>query len=200
MKIPKHLQQFTPQERSPSIHWIRGWVVPRSSLDDLEKRQILPPLGLEIRPFSHPAVASCYTNGTTSCPGSSGASILTIFCQCWPSRSLNNCSEASLCIMCGLTIIPSCSYCIKQLCYAVYWSGMWELQIRKSVYAVINEIRQTESLLNKKAESKWRVCIEEKLREISDRLELSPLKSPRCLMQERGGGSKFKFPRLFCFR
>jgi hypothetical protein len=28
---------FTPEERAPSMHWIRGWVGPRVGLDDMEK-------------------------------------------------------------------------------------------------------------------------------------------------------------------
>jgi hypothetical protein len=29
--------RFTPGERAPGTHWIGGWVVPRASLDDMEK-------------------------------------------------------------------------------------------------------------------------------------------------------------------
>jgi hypothetical protein len=35
---------FTPRERVPSTHWIGGWVGPRTNLDDVEKRKILPDL------------------------------------------------------------------------------------------------------------------------------------------------------------
>jgi hypothetical protein len=31
--------RFTPGERAPGTHWIGGWVDPRASLDDLEKRK-----------------------------------------------------------------------------------------------------------------------------------------------------------------
>jgi hypothetical protein len=37
-------------ERGPGTHWIGGWVGPRTSLDDVEKRKCLPLLGLELRP------------------------------------------------------------------------------------------------------------------------------------------------------
>jgi hypothetical protein len=32
---------FTSGERAPSTHWIGGWVDPRASLDDVEKRNFL---------------------------------------------------------------------------------------------------------------------------------------------------------------
>jgi hypothetical protein len=47
--------RFTPGERAPSTYWIGGWVDPRASMDDLEKRKFLPPLGLELRPLGRPA-------------------------------------------------------------------------------------------------------------------------------------------------
>jgi hypothetical protein len=30
--------RFTPGEGAPGTHWIGGWVEPRNSLDDVEKR------------------------------------------------------------------------------------------------------------------------------------------------------------------
>jgi hypothetical protein len=39
---------FTPVERAPSTHWIGGWVSPRTGLDDVEMRIILPFPGLEL--------------------------------------------------------------------------------------------------------------------------------------------------------
>jgi hypothetical protein len=39
---------FTPGERDPGTHWIGGWVDPRASLDDLEKRKFLTLLGLKL--------------------------------------------------------------------------------------------------------------------------------------------------------
>jgi hypothetical protein len=33
---------FTPGEIAPSSHWIGGWVGLRASLDDVEKRKVLP--------------------------------------------------------------------------------------------------------------------------------------------------------------
>jgi hypothetical protein len=45
---------FTPGERSPSTHWIGGWVGPGAGLDDVERRKILPLPGLELRPHGRP--------------------------------------------------------------------------------------------------------------------------------------------------
>jgi hypothetical protein len=39
----------------PGTHWIRGWVGPRTGLDDVEKRKFLTILGLELRPHGRPA-------------------------------------------------------------------------------------------------------------------------------------------------
>jgi hypothetical protein len=49
---PSH---FIPGERAPRTHWIGGWVGPRAGLDNMEKKKCLTPLGLELRPLSHPA-------------------------------------------------------------------------------------------------------------------------------------------------
>jgi hypothetical protein len=46
---------FTPGERAPGTHWIGGCVDPRAGLDDLEKREFLTLLGLELRPLSRSA-------------------------------------------------------------------------------------------------------------------------------------------------
>jgi hypothetical protein len=46
---------FTPGERTPPTHCIRGWVDPRAGLDDLEKRKLLTLLGLELQPLGLPA-------------------------------------------------------------------------------------------------------------------------------------------------
>jgi hypothetical protein len=47
--------RFTPGERAPSTHWIRGWVDLRAGLDDLEERKFLTLPGLELRPLGRPA-------------------------------------------------------------------------------------------------------------------------------------------------
>jgi hypothetical protein len=47
--------RFTPGERAPGTHWIGGWVVPRASLDDVEKRKFMILPGLELRPLTCPA-------------------------------------------------------------------------------------------------------------------------------------------------
>jgi hypothetical protein len=43
---------FTPGERAPGTYWIGGWVDHRTGLDAIEKRKILPLLGIETRLFS----------------------------------------------------------------------------------------------------------------------------------------------------
>jgi hypothetical protein len=44
-------------ERAPSTHWTGGWVDPRATLDNVEKRKFLILPGLELQP-----VASRYTH------------------------------------------------------------------------------------------------------------------------------------------
>jgi hypothetical protein len=39
--------RFTPRERVSGTYWIRGWVGPRTDLDDVEKIKSLSPLKLE---------------------------------------------------------------------------------------------------------------------------------------------------------
>jgi hypothetical protein len=46
---------FTPEERAPDTHWIKGWVGPRAGLDEVEKRKFLTLPGLELRPLGFPA-------------------------------------------------------------------------------------------------------------------------------------------------
>jgi hypothetical protein len=41
--------RFTPGERDSRTYWIGGWVEPRASLDDMEKRKFLSLAGLELR-------------------------------------------------------------------------------------------------------------------------------------------------------
>jgi hypothetical protein len=45
--------RFTPGESAPGAHWIGGWVGPRVSLDNVEKRKFLTLPGLELRPLGH---------------------------------------------------------------------------------------------------------------------------------------------------
>jgi hypothetical protein len=47
--------RFTPCERAPGTHWKGGWVGPRSSLDDMEKKKFLTLPGLELQPLRRPA-------------------------------------------------------------------------------------------------------------------------------------------------
>jgi hypothetical protein len=46
--------RFTPEERALHNHWIGDRVGPRTSLDDVERRKILPLPGIELRPLGHP--------------------------------------------------------------------------------------------------------------------------------------------------
>jgi hypothetical protein len=49
---------LAPRERAPGIHWIKGWVCPRTGLDDVEKKKILDPnTGLDLRPLVRPALS-----------------------------------------------------------------------------------------------------------------------------------------------
>jgi hypothetical protein len=45
--------RFTPWERASSIHQIGGWVGPRTDLDDVERRKILPLPELKLQLLSH---------------------------------------------------------------------------------------------------------------------------------------------------
>jgi hypothetical protein len=60
--------RFTPGERALGMHWIGGWVGPRTGLDDMKKRKFLTLSGFELRPVVQP-VASRYTNCTIPAPG-----------------------------------------------------------------------------------------------------------------------------------
>jgi hypothetical protein len=46
---------FTPEDRAPDTHQIRGLVGPRAGLDDIEKRKFLTLLGLELQLLGLPA-------------------------------------------------------------------------------------------------------------------------------------------------
>jgi hypothetical protein len=39
----------------PGTLWVVGWVGPRTGLDGVEGREILPPPGLKLRPLDRPA-------------------------------------------------------------------------------------------------------------------------------------------------
>jgi hypothetical protein len=43
--------RFTPGERASCTHWIGGWMGPRTGLDVVERRKILPLPVLELRPL-----------------------------------------------------------------------------------------------------------------------------------------------------
>jgi hypothetical protein len=45
--------RFTPGERACGTHWVGGWVGPRASLDNVERRKFLTLPGLELRPVHH---------------------------------------------------------------------------------------------------------------------------------------------------
>jgi hypothetical protein len=44
-----------PGKEPPGTHWIGGWLCPRTGLDEVEVRKILPLPGLELRPLSRSA-------------------------------------------------------------------------------------------------------------------------------------------------
>jgi hypothetical protein len=46
---------LTPGGRAPGTHWLGGWVDPRSGLDDVERRKILPLPGLQLQPLGRAA-------------------------------------------------------------------------------------------------------------------------------------------------
>jgi hypothetical protein len=45
--------------KQPSTHWIGGWLGPRASLDDLEKRKFFTLPALELQPLVHPVASRC---------------------------------------------------------------------------------------------------------------------------------------------
>jgi hypothetical protein len=49
--LASRLGRFTLGKRAPGTNWIGDWMGPRTGLDDVERRKILPLLGLEIRPL-----------------------------------------------------------------------------------------------------------------------------------------------------
>jgi hypothetical protein len=51
------LRTLYPWERILGTHWVEGWVDPKSSLDDVERRKILPLLSLELRPLGSQALS-----------------------------------------------------------------------------------------------------------------------------------------------
>jgi hypothetical protein len=50
-----HFGRSTPRVVVPRIHWVGGWMGPRYGLDDVEKREILPLVGLGLTPLVCPA-------------------------------------------------------------------------------------------------------------------------------------------------
>jgi len=46
--------RFTPKERTPSTHWIGGWVGPRTGVDAMVKGKILSPYRDSNPPSSSP--------------------------------------------------------------------------------------------------------------------------------------------------
>jgi hypothetical protein len=47
--------RFTPMERASGTHLVGGWMDPRASLHDMEKRKFLTLPKLELRPLDRPA-------------------------------------------------------------------------------------------------------------------------------------------------
>jgi hypothetical protein len=61
-------RRFIPEERAPGTHWIRGWVDPRASLDDMEKRKFLPYRYSNLDPYVVQPVASRNTDCAIQAP------------------------------------------------------------------------------------------------------------------------------------
>jgi hypothetical protein len=59
--------RFTPRERAPGTHWIGGWLGPRASLDDVEKRNSRNSEVSAVQP-----VASRYTDYASRTPNENG--------------------------------------------------------------------------------------------------------------------------------
>jgi hypothetical protein len=53
-----------PREEPPDIHWIGGWVGPRTGLDEMERRKFFTLPGLELRPLGPPARSQSLYQGT----------------------------------------------------------------------------------------------------------------------------------------
>jgi hypothetical protein len=51
---------FTPEERAPDIHWIRGWMDPRDSLEAVKQRKVLA--SARNRTFAIQPLAHHYTS------------------------------------------------------------------------------------------------------------------------------------------
>jgi hypothetical protein len=93
------LRRFTPGERVAITHWVGGWVGPGTGLDDMEKRNVLPVPGLELRPLIQ-HVASRYTDCATPVPAETGKT--TELNQDKQSRgNLQNCSNFTARFGCG---------------------------------------------------------------------------------------------------
>jgi hypothetical protein len=60
--------RFTPGERVPGTHGIGGWVDPRAGMNDVERRKILPPSGLELRSLGPAPLTSRYTDCAIPAP------------------------------------------------------------------------------------------------------------------------------------
>jgi hypothetical protein len=54
--------RFTPGERAPGAHWIRGWVCHRTGVDDVERRKSCPYRDSNSDPSAVQFVASRYTD------------------------------------------------------------------------------------------------------------------------------------------
>lgn len=57
---------FTPRPlyalgKVPCTHWVGGCVRPTTGLNDVERRKLLPPPGLELRPLSRPTRQSLFS-------------------------------------------------------------------------------------------------------------------------------------------
>jgi hypothetical protein len=68
-----------PEERAPGTRWIAGWVGPRASLEDLEKREFLPLPELELDISVVQPVASRYTDCAIPAPNNNNNNLVKFF-------------------------------------------------------------------------------------------------------------------------
>jgi hypothetical protein len=113
-------QPLYPRERAPVTHWIGGWVDPRAGVDGFEKRKLLPPPGLELRPLGRPARSQLLYR--LLYPGSSCIYILSNekFCLVSAYKKLDSCI-----IVFSLPFISTDSSVVLVYIFVLLYSCIW---------------------------------------------------------------------------
>jgi hypothetical protein len=75
-----HAPAALPPGKSSGTHFIGGWVDPRASLEDLEKRKFFTLPGIELRTIGRPARSQSLSR--LSYPGSFGVCVCVCVCVC----------------------------------------------------------------------------------------------------------------------